>query len=1001
MLKKFLHLLIFLLLMVPSRLLAEKVLELPLTRAQWESLSVHFPKAEFSRYTDKGIAVLVEDEDLRIFEELKIPYKILEDLTLKKKLYYTGKTQYHTYDQMKSEIISLAQNYSNVCKLDTIGFSVQGRPILCLKISDNPQANEPEPKVRFVGVHHGNEWISAEIPFLYAKYLLENYNSNTQVQNLVNNREIFIIPILNPDGHVAQTRYNANGVDLNRNYGYIKIASGSGPYSEPETRSMHEFSKTKNFNMSLSFHSGAVYVNYIWNYTPVRSADDRYNQLVYYYSQQYGNITGYPITEGYDWYQTTGDLNDYSYGINGDIDWTIELSSSYIPDPSQIDPIFNTNRPAMDLFAKKAGQGISGFVIDSLTGDTIKNVRINILPVDWPIWTDEETGYFFRPLLPGTYTLKFEAPGYYAKTIPGVTVSTDTTTFLSVSLAPRNDLRVSLFKPEVIIINAANSVITSDTFMTHYALGERDNKFFSLGVGGYAVFDLGAEVKSESIYVFEGNDGTSNEGFKLYISSSPYGPWTQIGSVYYGNAVIPATYTFRYVKIEDDGDGSSNLRKCGYDLDAIEIKTKPNLELAAYEVRELNGNGDGVVNPGESGVLRFTLHNNTPSVVMPVFVKPIFSDSFLTFQTDSIQIEQINPGGFASDSMIFITSQNLPYDHTVNMVLEIRTSVYSLQVPISFKLNPRDSTVFAGPDNYGYYAYDSRDTLYTEFEPLNFIDIESIGTLIAAITNQDDATTQLSLPFIFKYYGQNYNQISVCSNGWIAMGSVTSNTMNNRPIPDPTNPPALIATYFTDLDPSANGDIYYYYDAPHHQFVIMWKNVRIWGSTLNTTFEVILRDPAYYPTLTGDGEIIFIYGNAPEHSNLTIGIEKPDHSTGLQCYFNGEYDNSISRLSLNQFIKFTTDTPVVSQTGVIALFPKVNIQSSVIKNSIKLSFSNPAFGKMQLFDATGRLVLEKNIIPTLLELHLDVKHLKRGVYFLKINYPDFKKIYTSKIIKVE
>ncbi|MEO0198603.1 MAG: M14 family zinc carboxypeptidase [candidate division WOR-3 bacterium] len=986
---------------IPLRLQAEKVIEVPLTREKWETLQTYLPKADFVRYTDKGIAILVEDEDLPLITDIGLSYTILEDLTIKKKLYYTGKNEYHTYDQMKAELIQLAQNYSSICKLDTIGFSIQNRPILSLKISDNPHLNEPEPMVRIVGAHHGNEWISAEVPFLYAKYLLENYTTDSEVRSLVNHRQIYIIPILNPDGHVVQTRQNAAGVDLNRNYGYIKYSAGTSPYSEPETRSMHEFSKSKPFNLSLSFHSGAIYVNYIWNYTPVRSADDRYNGLVVYYSQQYGNITGYPITEGYDWYQTLGDLNDYSYGINGDIDWTIEVSNSFIPQPSEIVPIFNTNKPAMNLFVRKAGQGICGFVLDAVTGDTIKNARITILPTDWPIWTDWETGYFYRPLLPGSYTLRVEAPGYYPSEIQGIIVNSDTSTHINISLNARNDLKVNLWKPEVIYINASNSVITADTFMTHYALGEPDGKYFSLGVGGYAIFDLGTQIKSESIFVYEGNDNVPNEGFKIFISNTPYGPWTQIGNVHYGSVAIATSQTFRYLKIEDDGDGSNSVRKCGYDLDAIEVKIKPDFELVSFEIYEKTGNGNGVINPDETGILEFVLRNNAPSATNSIWIKPLINDPYVSFLDDSILIETLSPNEEVICSLNFYASLDLPYDYNVNMILEIRTTRFSWQIPVSFKLNVRDSTVYAGPDLYGYYAYDSRDSIYTEFERLSFIDIEGVGTIISQITNQDDATAQITLPFNFRYYGQNFNTISVCTNGWIAMGSTSTTNMINYPIPDFQNPPALIAPYFTDLDLYSHGDVYYYYDAPAHQFIIMWKEARVWGTTQNATFQVILRDPLYYTTRTGDGEIIFVYANAPELEHLTIGIEKPDHTTGLQCYYNGSYNNTISRLTNGQFIKFTTDTPALAALEEFARIPKLNLKTTVVKRILRFSVNNPQPAKVLILDASGRILVTEEISAKKMEHSIDLKELQKGVYILRVIFPNKNVSYTEKILKIE
>ncbi|MEO0239603.1 MAG: M14 family zinc carboxypeptidase [candidate division WOR-3 bacterium] len=986
----------------PAALRAEKVVEIPITKEEWRELEKNFKTAEFARPTERGVAILIEDEEIEKLNSMKIPYTIIEDLTLKKKLYYNSKSTYHTYDQMKADLTNLATTYSNIAKLDTIGFSVQGRPILCLKISDNPRTNEKEPKIRIAGAIHGNEWIGAEVSYLYAKYLLQNYASNDTVRNMVNNREIYIIPILNPDGYVSQTRYNANGVDLNRNFGYIKNNSGSAPYDQPESRAVHEFSKTRNFNLSLSFHSGAIYVNYIWNYTPVRCADDRYNGMVQNYSEQYGNITGYPVTEGYDWYQTLGDLNDYSYGINGDIDWTIELSNDYIPDTSQIVPIFNTNRPAMNFLVRKLGQGIGGVVIDSLRGDTIKLARITILPVDWPIWTDQNTGDFIRPLLPGTYSIKVEAPGYQPKTLTGITVQQDTLTWITVYLSPRSDGKISLFKPEIIYINASNTVLTSDTFMTHYALGDPDGKFYSMGVGGYAIFDLGRSVKADTIYVYEGNDNTPNEGFKIYYSNSPYGPWSQIGNIYYGNAAIYAGgNTFRYLKIEDDGDGSNTVRKCGYDLDAVVVKTLPDISLIAYSVSEYYGNGDGIVNAGETGKLNLTFKNNAPNTIGTLVIKPQLQDPYVSFVEDSIVLSNIAPNATVPTYLTFNTSSNLPYDYTFNVNLIVKADGQNFSYSLPLKINQRTVSVYLGPDAYGYYAYDIMDSSYSEFESFTFIDISSIGTIISQISNSDDATTQLTLPFTFKYYGTNYNVVSVCTNGWIAMGSTSSNTYQNRPIPDPNNPPALIAPFFTDLDPYTSGDIYYYHDPIAHQFTIMWKDVEIWGLSQTVTFEVILRDPLYYQTRTGDGEIIFVYQYVPQNIDATIGIESPSHNTGLQCYYNQQFDPSIATITSGRFIKFTTDSAVLTPVNEV-LKPVATLKNPVTKTSLTLEVKNfEEGGKAILYDPMGRIVYLREIKPYEGRVTIETGSIPTGIYILKVDSYKGNYSKTYKIIKVE
>jgi len=123
---------------------------------------------------------------------------------------------FHTYQQCIDEMEQAAIDHPNIVILDTLGYSVQGRMILGAKISDNPTQEENEPEFRIIGNHHGNEYMGFEIGLNMLQYLTDNYGSITQVTHLVNDLETWIIPMMNPDGRTAGSRYNADGVDLNR-----------------------------------------------------------------------------------------------------------------------------------------------------------------------------------------------------------------------------------------------------------------------------------------------------------------------------------------------------------------------------------------------------------------------------------------------------------------------------------------------------------------------------------------------------------------------------------------------------------------------------------------------------------------------------------------------------------------------------------------------------------------------------------------------------------------
>jgi hypothetical protein len=155
--------------------------------------------------------------------------------------------RFHSYQEIVDTFNLIAQNNPTLVKLDTIGYSVQNRVLLSMKITDNPNIDEHEPRILWDATIHGNENIGSEVCLYLVRYLLTNYGVDPIITNLVNTREIWIIPITNPDGMVARQRYNANGVDLNRDYGYLwDTGWGSpGPFSQPEIQAIRNFIQTK------------------------------------------------------------------------------------------------------------------------------------------------------------------------------------------------------------------------------------------------------------------------------------------------------------------------------------------------------------------------------------------------------------------------------------------------------------------------------------------------------------------------------------------------------------------------------------------------------------------------------------------------------------------------------------------------------------------------------------------------------------------------------------
>jgi len=456
--------------------------------------------------------------------------------------------QFHSYSDMLTEMQQAATDHPDILLLDTLGYSVQGRMILGVKISDNPTMEENEPEFRIIGCHHGNEYMSVEMALLMLEYLTDNYGSNPQVTHLVNDLEIWIIPMMNPDGRTAGTRSNHNGVDLNRDYGYMWKGLTPDYFSQPETKVIREHGMKNNFSISLSFHTSGDIVNYVWNYKDFPVADSAFIVDI---STEYGSYNGYWVVEGYQWYVTNGDCNDWSYGSRSSIDATIETDNYDIPN------VWNQNRDAMLAMMERTDDGVRGVITDASTGEPLEGM-VRCMELGLPVYADPVVGDYQKNLLPGTYTLKFSANGYQDTTISGVVVTGGSPTILNVALRPGLDL----FAVHVISCYFYDPYYYPNQYPNNptnasAALGLPDEIFASLGKGGHIELDMG---ESTPIVDVDGDDFTvyevgTSDGYHVYWSSLPYGEsWNYIGDGWgissFDISSLP-TDTIRYLKIVD------------------------------------------------------------------------------------------------------------------------------------------------------------------------------------------------------------------------------------------------------------------------------------------------------------------------------------------------------------------------------------------------------------------------------------------------------------------
>lgn len=297
---------------------------------------------------------------------------------------------YHNYERQISFLSDLASANPKLVKVFSIGKSLEGRNIWAIRLNadvDDGATVSAKPGIVYMGGHHAREHLSIEVPLLLAKYLVDNYGKDSSITKLIDNRDIFIIPSVNPDGSefdISTGNYkmwrknrsknggaSCQGVDLNRNYGFGWGTGGSstdkcsdiymGPkaFSEPETMAIKSFVESRpNLKILLSFHTYSELILYPWGgkYDPIPNAADHgaYKTM----AETMAKWNGYTPEQASELYIASGDTTDWSYGTLGIFSFTFELSPAdggfggggFYPGSAAIDKTFQANiKPALYL----------------------------------------------------------------------------------------------------------------------------------------------------------------------------------------------------------------------------------------------------------------------------------------------------------------------------------------------------------------------------------------------------------------------------------------------------------------------------------------------------------------------------------------------------------------------------------------------------------------------------------------------------------------------------
>lgn len=334
-------------------------------------------------YANKGIAYgEINSTILSEINKLGINVSIINNKT------YTSKTKpqfdksYHTYNSMLSELREISYKYSNIAQLYDIGDSwekTKGKSendIWMFRITGN-NTSGVKPAIVFFGGHHPREIASIEIPMFLINFLVDNYGKDKFITDLINKVEIFICPLVNPDGHIMvekgwQWRKNTNdifknsqfsnqidpygGVDLNRNYGYKwsldqniypenPAYPGKSAFSEPETQACRDFiTRTKNIKFIMNYHSFGNYILWPWSWTDEPTKDKEKFEKI---GKKLASFNDYIPQQSSELYICGGVFDDWSYGVLGIPTFTTELGTpedGFFPSYTSIQRIWEENK---------------------------------------------------------------------------------------------------------------------------------------------------------------------------------------------------------------------------------------------------------------------------------------------------------------------------------------------------------------------------------------------------------------------------------------------------------------------------------------------------------------------------------------------------------------------------------------------------------------------------------------------------------------------------------
>ena len=341
--------------------------QISIDKVEGGEVTAYANKRQFADFIDNGFN----------FEVLTPPSMLYPSILENSKKYrdINDWDYYPNWDEYNSKMNQFVSDYPELCELVTIGTSMNGREIMCIHINNNLGVDQNEPEFLYTATIHGDELVGYVLTLRLISYLLDNYGTDPDVTTMVNDIDIWINPLSNPDGTFAggnnsvwgATRGNANNIDLNRNFEDPEDGlHPDGNAWQTETLVMMEFAEDHNFVVSSNMHGGSEVVNYPWDTWSRYAADDDWWQYV---SREYADLVhengwqGYftdlnnGITNGYAWYSISGGRQDYMNYFHNCREMTLELSTVKTPPESQLNDYWDANYKSLLAYMMQVRNG--------------------------------------------------------------------------------------------------------------------------------------------------------------------------------------------------------------------------------------------------------------------------------------------------------------------------------------------------------------------------------------------------------------------------------------------------------------------------------------------------------------------------------------------------------------------------------------------------------------------------------------------------------------------